>query len=465
MKNSVANTLVLKTVFFSLLITLPFIWGHMYYEYRQELKNIDKAFLQIEISKIKSLTTAVWFVDRNQVESQLEGILKTSPFAKVTLDAKVIGKVEHNSSLSSNGKIKKYDLINNDDQLGTLTIQASNEPMYNSLLKRFFIIFISVILNTFFVASFALYQFSKYVTRPLEGLSKIVRQASIDQSHLLSRPAHNDSNLNELEEIDFAIAEMRSNFQNSHNELMKTQEQIENMKKISTIGELTASVSHDFKNFLSIMIHTLEILKRNGENPSFNINDEKNQKHITNAFEAAEKANNLITTLLDYSYHHNKEPINLNLYDHLQDMRGLLEVAITKRIQLNINLKDQQIKNCNLDINILDSALLNLCVNAKDAIKNNGEIQIELSNVTLSNRTPAQNGDYVLLKFSDNGHGMTPEVQKKVFEPFYTTKPPGKGTGLGLSMVSNFVKNAGGFVEVQSIEGVGTSFFLYFRAV
>jgi signal transduction histidine kinase len=337
--------------------------------------------------------------------------------------------------------------------------------MYNSLVKRFFIIFISVILNTFFVASFVLFQFSKYVSQPLENISKIVRQASIDQSHLLSRPTSSDDNLNELEEIDIAISKMRNNFQNSHNELMKTQEQIENMKKISTIGELTASVSHDFKNFLSIMIHTLEILKRNGENQSFNINDEKNQKHISNAFDAAEKANNLITTLLDYSYHHKKEPINLNLHDHLLTIKGLLEVAVTKRIQLNIELKNQQINNCYLDVNILDSALLNLCVNAKDAIKNNGEIHIELSNIEITNRTQAQNGGYVLLKFRDNGHGMSAEVQKKIFEPFYTTKPAGKGTGLGLSMVSNFVKNSGGFVEVQSIEGVGTSFFLYFKSV
>ncbi|MEN0105740.1 MAG: ATP-binding protein [Pseudomonas sp.] len=230
-------------------------------------------------------------------------------------------------------------------------------------------------------------------------------------------------------------------------------------QKLEAIGGLTGGVAHDFNNLLQVIAANLHLLARQ-EPDNANV-----QRRLASALAAVEKGATLSAQLLAFA---RQQPLSPAVYSLASLFGGLGEVlqrALGEMIQIDLQLPADP-WNVHLDRNQLENALLNLALNARDAMCGEGTIRIHADNVLLDDAFCAGKeihaGEYVHLSMADTGAGMSAEVLGHAFEPFFTTKPDGHGTGLGLSMVFGFVKQSGGHIEMTSELGQGTSVHLYF---
>ncbi len=235
--------------------------------------------------------------------------------------------------------------------------------------------------------------------------------------------------------------------------------QLRQAQKMEAVGQLTGGVAHDFNNLLTAIMGNLEMLEmRLGD-------DDKSHVMIEAAQEAAGLGAELTGRLLAFARRQPLDPKVIALNDIVLDMRDLLERTLGETIEINTVLANP------LDETLADpaqvqNALLNLAINARDAMPGGGQLTIETANVELDqayvhDHADLSAGNYVLLSVSDTGTGMTPETRDRVFEPFFTTKEVGKGSGMGLSMVYGFIKQSGGHVLLYSEVDHGTTISLY----
>ena len=226
------------------------------------------------------------------------------------------------------------------------------------------------------------------------------------------------------------------------------------------MGQLTGGIAHDFNNLLMVILANADELQEE-KNPDVTILAARLEP-IT---EAVMRASALTRQLLAFSRKQPLDPKRTDLNDLVSDTGKLLRRALGEQIAIDSVLPGG-LWTINIDRTQLETALVNLCVNARDAMPGGGKLLIETRNVVLNkdNITQAADvapGDYVMLSVTDTGSGMPPETVAKVFEPFFTTKDVGKGTGLGLSMVYGFIKQSNGHITIHSAVGSGTTFRLY----
>ncbi len=234
-------------------------------------------------------------------------------------------------------------------------------------------------------------------------------------------------------------------------------------QKMEGIGQLTGGVAHDFNNLLTIIVGSLETARRQIKQAGF---DAANIEHLVDsAMRGAQRAASLTQRLLAFSRQQPLDPKPLDVSRLVGGMSDLLHRTIGEQISIE-TVMSAGLWQTNIDANQLEMAIINLAVNARDAMPNGGKLTIETSNVSLDEGNVDQAevipGQYVMLAVTDNGIGMTPETVAKAFEPFFTTKDIGHGTGLGLSQVYGFVKQSGGHVKIYSEIGQGTSVKIYF---
>jgi signal transduction histidine kinase/DNA-binding response OmpR family regulator len=244
-------------------------------------------------------------------------------------------------------------------------------------------------------------------------------------------------------------------------ERLKAEDALRQAQKMEAVGQLTGGVAHDFNNLLTLIIGGLESIRRSGPKE-----DARLSRSLDMAMQGAQRAASLTSRLLAFSRRQPLEPKPLDLNVIVRDSADLLHRTLGERIELEC-VTIPRLWMVEADQNQLESALLNLAVNARDAMPDGGKLTIETSNTMLDETYTAVDaevvpGQYVLISVSDNGSGMDRETLNRVFEPFYTTKEVGKGTGLGLSMVYGFVKQSGGHVTLYSEVGQGTTVKLYF---
>jgi signal transduction histidine kinase/DNA-binding response OmpR family regulator len=236
--------------------------------------------------------------------------------------------------------------------------------------------------------------------------------------------------------------------------------QLRQAQKMEAIGNLTGGVAHDFNNVLQVIAGNLQLLSV--EAPG----NTRVQHRIAAATRAVQRGATLAAQLLAFARRQQLSPAVVNPTRLVQGMSEMLHRALGEAIKVETRLADD-LWNVQADRNQLENALLNLAINARDAMRGGGMLTIAANNVSLGN-TQAQGrdqpapGDYLVFSVTDTGVGMPPEVVEHVFEPFFTTKPDGHGTGLGLSMVFGFVKQSGGHVAIDSTVGQGTTVQLYF---
>ena len=240
--------------------------------------------------------------------------------------------------------------------------------------------------------------------------------------------------------------------------LRETERKLAQSQKMEAVGQLTGGLAHDFNNLLTIITGNLELLDMRLEDPV-------DRDLVRRADEAARMGARLTGRLLTFGRRSALTPTIVNLNDTTVGMTELLRRSLGENISVTSELAPD-LWNTRVDASEIENAIVNLAINARDALPNGGRILIETSNVKLSaddlnHSVDAQVGEYVKLTVSDNGKGMPADVVARAFEPFFTTKEAGRGTGLGLSTIYGFVKQSGGHASIYSEVGKGTAVSLY----
>jgi PAS domain S-box-containing protein len=238
------------------------------------------------------------------------------------------------------------------------------------------------------------------------------------------------------------------------------EQQVRQLQKMEAIGHLSGGIAHDFNNMLAIVMSALNMMERRLAK-----GEKDYDKYLAMAREGAVRAANLTKRLLAFSRQQALAPVPVDANKLVSGMSDLLRRTLGANIQLETVLAGG-LWLIHADSNQLESAILNLALNARDAMGEDGRLTIETANYLLDDSYSRQHNDvppgqYVLIAVTDTGAGMSPEVMGRAFDPFFTTKEVGKGTGLGLSMVYGFVKQSGGHVKIYSESGQGTSIKIY----
>lgn len=242
-------------------------------------------------------------------------------------------------------------------------------------------------------------------------------------------------------------------------ERTKLEHQLRHSQKMEAMGQLTGGIAHDFNNLLTIIICNAEILTEKFSN---------NENILPTAamiLSAGERASELTRQLLAFARRQPLQPKPADINRLITGMEGMLRRTLGEHVEISLNTK-AGLWEVTIDATQLESAILNLAVNARDAMPSGGKLMIETGNVTFDDQYAQRHdevrpGDYSMIAISDTGIGMSPEVIRRAFEPFYTTKEVGKGTGLGLSMVFGFIKQSGGHIKIYSEVGHGTCIKMY----
>jgi PAS domain S-box-containing protein len=236
------------------------------------------------------------------------------------------------------------------------------------------------------------------------------------------------------------------------------------VQKMEAIGQLTSGVAHDFNNLLTVVIGNLEIIQRHLDSLSGGATG-RLKRAANNALRGAHRAAALTQRMLAFARHRTLEPKPLELNQFIAREVEFLQRSLGEIIRVEA-IGSSELGQVEVDPNELEAALLNLAVNARDAMPKGGTLRIETGNVVLDedycrSNPEVRRGEYVLISVADSGIGMTREVRERAFEPFYTTKMPGQGTGLGLSRVYGFVKQSEGHIKIYSEPGEGTTVKIY----
>ncbi|MGI4839005.1 MAG: ATP-binding protein [Janthinobacterium lividum] len=265
----------------------------------------------------------------------------------------------------------------------------------------------------------------------------------------------------QIEQLRGHIAALELQIEQRSAQARDSEEALRQAQKMQAVGQLTGGIAHDFNNILTGIIGSLEMMRRRIAKGRFDDLDELIEQGVSSAHRAA----NLTHRLLAFSRRQSldAQPVELNAL--VAQMSGLLVRSLTPAIELSIN-GEPQLWTAVADANQVESALLNLVLNARDAMPCGGKLRVQTRNQRVDAAQPdaASNlraGDYVVLSVTDNGGGMPQSVVDRAFDPFFTTKPIGQGSGLGLSMIYGFCKQSMGHVSIDSALGKGTTVNLF----
>lgn len=278
-------------------------------------------------------------------------------------------------------------------------------------------------------------------------IGTVIEAHNIDEE-LRAREALNSFNTELRQRVDETIAERQA-----------LEAQLVQAQKMEAIGQLTGGVAHDFNNLLQVIGGNLQLLKQEP------LIEGRNSVRLNNAISGVERGAKLAAQLLAFGRQQPLKPKPINVGRVLRDIDDMFRRTLGERVEIE-SVIAAGLWNCLVDPRQLENALLNLAINARDAMKGEGKLTVEAGNGSLDDdyvalHPEASPGQYVVLAVTDTGCGIAEENLAKVFEPFFTTKAPGEGTGLGLSMVFGFVKQSGGHITIYSEEGEGTTVRIY----
>jgi PAS domain S-box-containing protein len=246
-------------------------------------------------------------------------------------------------------------------------------------------------------------------------------------------------------------------------ERLELSRQLLQAQKMEAIGTLAGGVAHDFNNILQIVLGYSEVLLQGKKAPEFDYED------VEKIYQAGKRGAELVKGLMMFSRKAEIQPKPINLNEQVEQLTRMLARTIPKMIEIE-RILAPDLAIINADATQMDQVVMNLAVNAKDAMHDEGKLTIETASVVLDDEycrahAGVSPGPYVLLMVSDTGHGMNKEILARIFEPFFTTKAEGKGTGLGLSTVYGIVKQHNGSIDCESEPGHGTTFKIYVPAI
>ncbi len=239
----------------------------------------------------------------------------------------------------------------------------------------------------------------------------------------------------------------------------KSEQALRQAQKMEAVGNLTGGIAHDFNNILAVILGNLQLMQRRIAD------DSKESERLTGAMNATLRGASLTKQLLAFSRRQELEPSVIDVNDTLNELHNMVSRTLSETIDIELLLSDD-LPNAFIDEGQFQNCVLNLSINARDAMPDGGMLQIESKHVFIDDDELAgldglSAGEYVVVSITDDGCGMSKEVRERVFEPFFTTKGVGKGTGLGLAMVYGFIKQSQGHVTVYSEVGYGTTIRMY----
>jgi signal transduction histidine kinase len=296
-------------------------------------------------------------------------------------------------------------------------------------------------------------------TRPLASLVAGVRALEKgDYSYPLE-----SSGGDEVTEVTDAFVRMRAHMEKSQGEHKQLEERLRQAHKMEAVGRLAGGVAHDFNNLLTIIRGNSDLLMDREGSDNFH------RRCVEQIQKAAGRAVSMTRQLLAFSRMQVLQPRVIELNTIVVEMGKMLPRLIGEHIEYAF-LADPSLASVKADPGQIEQVILNLAVNARDAMPNGGNVTVKTSNIVMTQkeaikRPPMTPGEYVLLSVTDTGHGMDEATKTHIFEPFFTTKELGKGTGLGLATVYGVVKQSGGFIWVISSPGMGTTFEIYLPQV
>jgi signal transduction histidine kinase/CheY-like chemotaxis protein len=294
----------------------------------------------------------------------------------------------------------------------------------------------------------------------LDGARAEVGRKAVELSAALSRTDRLNRELSQLNQT------LEQRVESEIRERMQVEEALRQAQKMEAIGQLTGGVAHDFNNLLTVIMGSLDSIRRLLDDPADELNIARLRRLQNMAFQGAERASTLTSRLLAFARRQPLKPESVDVNKLATGLTDLLQRTLGERIALE-TVSTPGLWLAKADRAELESALINVAINARDAMPDGGKLTIETANTWLDEeyvRTlaePVPPGQYVMLAVADTGHGMDRQTLDRVFEPFFTTKGVGKGTGLGLSQVYGFVRQSEGHVRVYSEPGAGTTIKLY----
>jgi len=254
---------------------------------------------------------------------------------------------------------------------------------------------------------------------------------------------------------------LETRVQERTNELLAVESQVRQMQKLEAIGQLTGGVAHDFNNLLTVIRSSAELLRRPSLSP------EKQARYLDAITVTADRASKLTSQLLAFARRQALKPVTFSVGEQISGVAEMLRTVVGTRVHLAVQ---PCLSSCFVEADAIqfETALVNLAVNARDAMDGEGEIIVrtrEVFSLPMLKGQAGVDGPFVAVEVTDTGVGMSAAILDQIFEPFFTTKGVGKGTGLGLSQVYGFAKQSGGDVAVSSVVGQGTTFTLYLPQV
>jgi signal transduction histidine kinase len=279
-------------------------------------------------------------------------------------------------------------------------------------------------------------------------------QMALARSTLDALIRHNEQRLNQL------VQARTEELEKQINERLKTERALRQAQKLEAIGQLTAGIAHDFNNLLTIVLGGLQLLERR-------LKDESCAHLVSAALEATGRGAVLTRQLLSFGRRQMVRPINLGINEVLSDCNELVRSAVGPLVQLDYRLRDMDAVCC-IDRDEFERVILNLAMNARQAMAGGGKLTIETDLVHVTAAAADADldvGNYVRVVVRDTGSGMPPDVLTRAFDPFFTTRGVGEGSGLGLSQTYGFAKQSKGHAAIESSVGEGTSVILFLPLV
>jgi len=477
LKSKIGKRFALYTIIIGAIMALTLSLLLSYQQYKNSLSFLKKELNTIVTSNKSFIEQSLWILDTRALALIVKGFLLNNDitFAQITDE---YGNVVVSYGNRQNTNVIKqsvplyYHDNGNDIFLGTLTVEASKSSAIQRARSLIFVTLLQSTLLMLILSIAIIFLFHNLVSRHLITIQRYTRNITLgaqQEALTLDRPNNKHTQEDELSSTVEAINLMRrkiyeayQNLEKQTSEQIKLERQLQQAQKMESIGRLAGGVAHDFNNVLSVIIGYSELLLN--QIPP----DDPLYGKIKAIYDAGSKASALTRQLLAFSRKQLLERKVISLNTIIKDFLKIFAKIVGEDIVFTTYLSPE---SCTVeaDPGQIEQILMNLIINAKDAMPNGGEIIIETAVVQLDKsyiekHMEVKPGQYVLLSISDTGEGMDENVKSKIFDPFFTTKEQGKGTGLGLATVYGIVKQHDGYIYVYSEKNKGTTFKIYLPA-
>lgn len=425
--------------------------------YFQRKKEIDIQVRALEFAVHTQLETALWEVNRPAVR-QIMTVLAGNPnIAWVKLEGQDFNFLEDKPGIVHDWETLEFklykDLKNKKIQMGTLKVALTKSKFTSEFLHLFYYSLVQNLFIFIALATCLTILINKKIIAPVRKINELT--FAFNEEHI--SPLIGESQLGkrcaprtEMENLHAEIILLQNNFKKA----FEIQKQLESEKqkqalsqRLETIGQMTSQVSHDFGNLLMIINNKTNLLLKSPV-------DEGQRKHLESIKNASNRATTLVRKILSLTKMQRAELKLIDPFQMILEMQDLLKISIGAQVELCVS-SDGSENQILTEVSNFENAIINLCVNARDAMPGGGRISINVS------QSVVEENRFAVVSIEDTGPGIPESIIGKIFDPFFTTKSVDKGTGLGLAQVNQFVKETGGKMELQSNSN-GTCFKMKF---